>query len=451
MTIFVLKKLVQSIGECKMVNVDEIIELIERRAEGIFWDFKQEWYSNNTDLLHDIICLANNPANRDAYIIIGVIDETGEIVDVSNDKKRKNQQQVIDLIRKKPRWAAGNVPEIYVKTILISEGEVDVIIIKQSDSTPFYLLDDYKDKGILYKGNIYTRKGDTNTPKTETANLYDTEILWKRRFGLLYNPSQRAKNYLADLKNWQRVDGETDKSGVNRFFFFYKPDPDYSIHFTELVEEGPHAVSKDINDESLGAPFFYLYGFCNISYHTDFSYDEKVTLYYRDVPLFSSKIENIDERRTKIVPPELWTQASYIQDSFRYLVFNFVIVRWSGNYANEAKAMLLRVMPLYKNEQEHIDFMKYIENKGFTDFFRRSEPMNGEALTRFNNTNIYKYEFYGQPSGTEYISKKLKEDESLVINFASPDNKNFDEITMQLRLGKMLVDWLESWRNNITK
>ena len=174
-----------------MINVDivnEVTELIERRTEGIYWDFKQQWYSKNADLLHDIICMANNPANRDAYIIIGVEDATGEITDISNDEKRKNQQQVIDLIRKKPQWAAGNIPEIYITTIPISEKKVDVIIIKQSDSTPFYLLDNYKDNGILYKGNIYTRKGDTNTPKTETANLYDTEILWKRRFGLLYNP-----------------------------------------------------------------------------------------------------------------------------------------------------------------------------------------------------------------------------------------------------------------------
>lgn len=28
-------------------------------------------------------------------------------------------------------------------------------------------------------------KGDTNMPKTATADLHDTEILWKRLFGLL--------------------------------------------------------------------------------------------------------------------------------------------------------------------------------------------------------------------------------------------------------------------------
>lgn len=64
------------------------------------------------------------------------------------------------------------------------------------------------DGSPLFKGVIYTRKGDTNTPKTSTADMLDTEILWKRRFGLLYNPSQRAKNYLKDVENWEMVDGE---------------------------------------------------------------------------------------------------------------------------------------------------------------------------------------------------------------------------------------------------
>ena len=52
----------------------EIQELIELHAEGDYWDFKQQWHSNNADLLHDIICMANSLANRDCYIIIGVED-----------------------------------------------------------------------------------------------------------------------------------------------------------------------------------------------------------------------------------------------------------------------------------------------------------------------------------------------------------------------------------------
>lgn len=429
---------------------NEILKLIERKTEGVYWDFKQQWYSRNIDLLHDILCMANNPANRDAYIIIGIEDGSKMISDVSIDDNRKNQQNVIDLIREKPRWAGGNIPEVYVQTILISDKEIDIIIVKQSDNTPFYLVQDYNKQGVLYKGNIYTRKGDTNTPKTNTADLYDAEILWKRRFGLLYNPSQRAKNYLADLKNWERVDGKLDKSGTVRFFFYYKNDPDYTIHFTndEIVEDEFYSLPNDINDESLGASIYYLFAFCNVSYHKDFSSNERSTLYYKDVPLFSSQIESIDEGRSKIIPPELWTEGYFLLNSYRYFMFEFLISYWSGNYAQETKQMLLRVIPLYKDKVEYKSFNEFIKSKGFSGKSRWSEQMSGEALTRYDNTIIEKYEFYGHPSRTDYISTKLQKNPSLVINFASPENRNFDEITKQLRFGKMLVDWLREWRIN---
>ena len=55
---------------------EEILELISLKQEGAYWDFKKEWYVNGkqSDLLHDIICMANNMECRDAYIIIGIDD-----------------------------------------------------------------------------------------------------------------------------------------------------------------------------------------------------------------------------------------------------------------------------------------------------------------------------------------------------------------------------------------
>ena len=50
---------------------DEIEKLISLGQEGEYWDFKKEWYGKekDEDLLLDIICMANNLVNRDAYII----------------------------------------------------------------------------------------------------------------------------------------------------------------------------------------------------------------------------------------------------------------------------------------------------------------------------------------------------------------------------------------------
>lgn len=59
------------------MNKSEILDLILLKQEGSYWDFKREWYfqDKKADLLHDIICMANNLSNRDAYIIVGVDEE----------------------------------------------------------------------------------------------------------------------------------------------------------------------------------------------------------------------------------------------------------------------------------------------------------------------------------------------------------------------------------------
>jgi hypothetical protein len=430
----------------------EIQELIERHAEGEYWDFKQQWHSNNADLLHDIICMANSPANRDCYIIIGIEDGSGNILGV-NDENRKNQQNVIDLLGQKPSWAGGYRPEVYVKTISIANKDIDVVVIKQSDNTPFFLLEDYKKENhTIFKGAIYTRKGDTNTPKTGTADLRDIELLWKRRFGLLYNPSQRAKIYLKDLDNWEMAEDATDKFGRDDSFLFYRPDPDFTVYFIyEDDTDKDIKYARDVNDDAVGIQSYYLFAFCNVSYHTGYSCRNKVVLYYKEVPLFSSFIESVDEGRTSIVPPELSVvDPHYIEDSFRYLMFEFVFKHWCSNYSSEAREMFLRVIPKYKNEEEHERFRAYVENSGILSGFPggKSERMQGKALKRIQNTKIDVYEGYNDPSTREPIAQLVKNTPELVINFANPENKCFQMITEYLRRGKMMVDWLKDWRNN---
>ena len=426
---------------------EEITELIERHAEGDYWDFKQQWHLNNADLIHDIICMANSPANRDCFIIIGIEDRTYSILGVSAEN-RKTQQNVIDLLRQKPKWAGGYIPEVYVRTIQIEGKGIDIIIIKQSDNTPFYLLEDYTKEGApIFKGAIYTRKGDTNTPKTSTADLYDTEILWKRRFGLLYNPSQRAKFYLADLENWELVDGETDKFGVSQFFFFYKPDPDFTIYFLRESDEEKN-LPKDINDDAISSLSYYLFAFCNVSYHTDYSSREEVVLYYREIPLFSAPLECVDEGRTSLVPPEFVVDPYYISDSFRYLMFEFVFQHRCRNYSGEAREVFRRVIPVYKNERERDEFESYIKQKGFLYYVIGERKLSGESLKRFETTEIGIYKAFGNPAAPEQVATELKENPFLVVCFAHPNNKDFNGIVKALRIGKMLVDWLDEWREH---
>ena len=88
----------------------EIRRLIELRQEGKYWDFKKEWYQNKSDLLHDIICMANNLSNHDGLIIVGVDEETDyTICDVANDPNRKKTQDIVAFLREK------NLPEVFAQ------------------------------------------------------------------------------------------------------------------------------------------------------------------------------------------------------------------------------------------------------------------------------------------------------------------------------------------------
>ena len=81
---------------------EEISELIDLKTEGDYWDFKVQWHENKADLLHDIICMANNLANRDAYLIIGVSDskhEDGVRIKGVPEVNRKSQQNLIDFLK----------------------------------------------------------------------------------------------------------------------------------------------------------------------------------------------------------------------------------------------------------------------------------------------------------------------------------------------------------------
>lgn len=51
----------------------EIRSLLELGYEGGYWDFKSDYPDKNKkeDKLHDIICMANNLEDRDAYLIYG--------------------------------------------------------------------------------------------------------------------------------------------------------------------------------------------------------------------------------------------------------------------------------------------------------------------------------------------------------------------------------------------
>ena len=112
---------------------EEITSLINKKQEGGYWDFKMGWHDSKAELLHDIICLANNMENRDAYLIFGVKDKTCEIIGINEDNKenRLNTVGVVNFLRDK-KFVGDVRPIARVETICIEGKELDILIIENS-------------------------------------------------------------------------------------------------------------------------------------------------------------------------------------------------------------------------------------------------------------------------------------------------------------------------------
>lgn len=236
---------------------NEIHDLISLKTEGSYWDFKEMWHSNKSDLLHDIICMANNLENRDAYIIIGVEDKTGVIRgNLDKDPNRRDQQKIIDFLKDK-KFANGIRPTVYMHTI--NDKDIDIIIIKNTSTTPYYLKEDCEG---IYRGNIYTRIGDTNTPKKETADNDKVAYLWRKRFGLDLTPFEKAKLLLKSPKDWlpMGTDGiHTTNIDECKRVWFNKHFPEYTLsyspkHFDGVIESEASFCSINKVDQN----FYWL-------------------------------------------------------------------------------------------------------------------------------------------------------------------------------------------------
>ncbi|CEP80540.1 ATP-binding protein [Paraclostridium sordellii] len=321
----------------------EIVNLIAAKREGDYWDFKQKHHTNNSDLLHDIICMANNRADREGYIIFGVTDADFEIVGVKDDENRKNQQQMIDFLKDK-KFAGGIRPTIELKTLYIGSHEVDVLIIKNTTDTPYYMLETFK--GIM-SNYIYTRIGDTNTPKDRSADINHIEYLWKKRFLLNRPPLQQIEKKLIYKEEWK----EEDRTYYNIY------NPAFKICIVDGDEE--YERSK---------PEFYAYSM----YNSSVIYRDLQIKYY-ETKLYSRQLVVLDSGRF-ITPTPEWGYLQfgeyrsstdyafkyYIKDSLDYKILEFLL-KEDSEEAYYAYRHLREVVLEFDNSLEKDNFISYVE------------------------------------------------------------------------------------------
>lgn len=196
--------------ENDLVSVVE--NLIQSRREDDWWDFKREHHHDKADLVYDITCMANSRANRDAYIIFGIEDKTFRIIGVENDVHRRSQQGIVDILRS-VGYAGSVRPRVELRTIVLSQHEIDVLIVKNTHDVPYYLEKPYQDSKIrspdqkkigktVHPYHIYTRVVDNNTEIDKNADINDVEYLWRKRFGLDRSPKERLMILLDDIEKW---------------------------------------------------------------------------------------------------------------------------------------------------------------------------------------------------------------------------------------------------------
>ncbi|MCL2415630.1 MAG: ATP-binding protein [Defluviitaleaceae bacterium] len=406
----------------------EVRNLIKLKTEGSYWDFKREWHSKNIDLLHDIICMANNLEDRDAYIIIG-IDKTGNISGVP-EKKRKKQEDLINVLRDKPVFAGGIRPVVYVQTLemMDEEGdkkEIDVIIIKNTSHTPYYLTEDYEDGRSLYARNIYTRIVDTNTSIKETADPNHVEWLWKKRFGLVGSAESRLKIILQS-EGWIREEEPYKDTHNFGYYFFNQYYPEIYIDVDEIKTD-----SQVRHDD-----FFYLYA--NPMFWSGAGNEELSRRRYRihwygkkwesfstvsatrmDFEFVELKIRWLDSGIGIVVPDAESHGAQYayfVEDSIEYGMLKMMLSLDAeyikGKYPKLLSDLGMGVIPVFENDREHNDFMKYLLENG--DKFK----------SEYETTEL---------DGHMFSGAKADED---------------PRIAQSLKVGRLLVKWLKKWRNS---
>ena len=329
---------------------EEIETLIARKCEGAYWDFKLKWYekTKNCNLLHDIICMANNLENRNAYIIIGVSNKEFKIEGINKDPNRKNTDKLCCFI-KDAKFAGGLRPSVLVRTLDFDGKSIDVIVIENSTMTPFFLAENYNK---VKAGHIYTRINDTNTSTNSIADMDKIEYLWKKRFAI--DKTALEKLYFL-LKNsahyWRKSDVNSNYDEI----YYHELYPEFTLRLTSSEE-------KDLVK-------LYMLSFLDKTPHwfeIEIYYHQTMIKYFSGVYLDGC-------RYTIVAPSEITIDLEYkskrittyffyyVEDSLEFLL-SILFLQNNTNFKLGTQSIytLLKDVLFFKNATEFNNFIYYL-------------------------------------------------------------------------------------------
>ena len=206
-----------------------ISALISRKAEGTYWDFKREHHKDKSDLIHDVLCLANAKYTGDRFLIFGVDDKDFSLYPINEDLGRINQAELAGLFRDNAdKFFQSRFPDFYLKEITVNETLLDVLIIEDTAYKPYYLVKKYKK---VCAHHIYTRVCDTNTPVKGAAQPHEIERMWRERFGLDMTPYEKAIGYLSKPNSWSLI--AESRGNMN---FHHKTFPEFTLKVADAED-----------------------------------------------------------------------------------------------------------------------------------------------------------------------------------------------------------------------
>lgn len=327
-----------------------IVKLILTRREDDWWDFKREYHHDKAELVHDILCMANNRPRRDSYIIFGIDNESFSIVGVENDVYRRNQQGITDLLRN-ITFSGGVRPRIEIQTIIIDNHEVDVLIIKDSLNVPYYLEKDYQDKDIKNSDgkrygkvvrayHIYTRVVDNNTAIDKQADINDIEFLWRKRFGIELPIMERLDILLSETDKWIFDWG-------NKKYCYHIDYPEFQIIQVEDMEQGWYPAAA-----------FYTHPVMHLA---------KLNIVYHNTVIYETELWSFDQLRKYL--PKAKNSSSGQQANFWYSYYTLESIEGKmlkifthGTCDISSREKNYNQLLIFENEDDKQCFDSYISN-----------------------------------------------------------------------------------------
>ncbi len=330
-----------------------IRSLIKSKKEGTNWDFKQEHTDNDVDFVHDVICMANNLEFIDSYLIYGVSNDF-QIVGLEESKTMT--QVNLNNILKNVKFAGDYKPVVFVDHIELDGKLLDIVIIKASYNTPYFLAEDYgslqKNHGKIIRANhIYTRNNDSNTDINKSASIHQVEQLWSRKFRLQESPLSQVEYYLDNKENW-------------------KVSPYESINKITYNINRPEFTIEEVYDDENDAYVFFILNQCDTSPGWYYVY-----IKYHQTILYSVQGISLDGGRAFVTTPnnkflELYEANTseplsyryYRKDELNYKLFDFFYDK-RDEYSEQTIAIkrFMENLIIFENEEEFNSFNDYID------------------------------------------------------------------------------------------